>query len=81
MGIKDPDILLKLMMKHQCRNIVFASSGSVYGEQQLAAENDPVKPVSSMGQLYADKERFIKKKHTDGIKPQNSAVCLRYFNV
>ena len=33
--------LLKCMLKHECRNIVFSSSATVYGEQESCTEDKP----------------------------------------
>jgi len=34
--------LLQVMEKYECKNIIFSSSATVYGDNRMARENDPV---------------------------------------
>ena len=72
--------LLEAMREHGIKEIVFASSSSVYGEPETipADENAPVRPVSVYGASKAACENLIHAySKLYGIK----AVILRYANV
>ena len=67
------------MLRHECRNIVFSSSATLYGEQEDCTEDKPIMPTNPYGQTKAMIEQILK----DTVHSQNgefSAVCLRYFN-
>ena len=71
--------LIKCMLKHGCKNIVFSSSATLYGEEQDCTEDKPIRPTNPYGQTKAMIEQILK----DTCHAQNgdfSAVCLRYFN-
>ena len=73
--------LLRVMKKHQCKNIIFSSSATVYGEQKVvpipetAELQEPTNP-------YGKTKLFIEHILKDLYKADNSwnIVILRYFN-
>ncbi len=72
--------LLEAMRKNEVRELVFASSSSVYGEPETipVSEEAPVRPVSVYGASKAACENLIHAySNLYGIK----AVALRYANV
>ena len=72
--------LLEAMRKNDVKNLVFASSSSVYGEPETipVSENAPVKPVSVYGASKAACENLIHAyTRLYGFK----ATLLRYANV
>jgi len=72
--------LLEAMRKRNVREIVFASSSSVYGEPDEIPvdENAPIKPVSVYGASKASCETLI---HAYSKLYKIKAVILRYANV
>lgn len=71
--------ILECMKKYDVKNIVFASSSSVYGEVDKASKEDDVKnPMSPYAWTKSAGEDLI-KLYTElyGMK----AVCLRFFTV
>ncbi|MCC6055388.1 MAG: SDR family NAD(P)-dependent oxidoreductase [Desulfurococcaceae archaeon] len=72
--------LLEAMRKRNVREIVFASSSSVYGEPDEIPvdENAPIKPVSVYGASKASCETLI---HAYSKLYKIKAVLLRYANV
>ncbi len=72
--------LLACMQKHDCRQIVFSSSATVYGEAKYLPfdEAHPLQPTNPYGRTKLFVEEIIR----DWAKswPQASAVLLRYFN-
>jgi UDP-glucose 4-epimerase len=68
------------MRKKNVKEIVFASSSSVYGEpnETPVDENAPIKPVSVYGASKASCETLI---HTYSKLYKIKAVILRYANV
>ena len=71
--------LIKCMLKHGCKNIVFSSSATLYGDQLECTEDKPIQPTNPYGQTKAMIEQLLK----DTVTAENgnfSAVCLRYFN-
>jgi UDP-glucose 4-epimerase len=72
--------LLEAMRKRDVREIVFASSSSVYGEPDEIPvdENAPIKPVSVYGASKASCETLI---HAYSKLYRIRAVILRYANV
>lgn len=72
--------LLKAMDRAGCRNIVFSSSATVYGEPQYLPfdESHPLAPVNPYGRTKLFIEEIIRDwAATD---PGKSAMLLRYFN-
>jgi len=72
--------LLACMQAHDCRQIVFSSSATVYGEAEYLPfdEAHPLRPTNPYGRTKLFVEDIIR----DWTKswPQASAVLLRYFN-
>jgi len=72
--------LLRLMQKHGCKNVVFSSSATVYGDPQYLPfdENHPCCPANTYGRTKYFTEEII--RDWAGSWPEASAVLLRYFN-
>lgn len=72
--------LLEAMQAHGCRQIVFSSSATVYGDPQYLPfdEAHPIAPTNPYGRTKA----FIEDIIVDWALawPEASAVLLRYFN-
>ena len=45
--------LIKCMLKHECKNIVFSSSATLYGDQEDCTEDKPIQPTNPYGQTKA----------------------------
>ena len=72
--------LLKNMQKHGCKNIVFSSSATVYGNQEECTEDKPIGTTTSpYGQTKIMIEHILKDM-VNSVNGDFSAVCLRYFN-
>ncbi len=73
--------LIKVMEKFNCKNIVFSSSASVYGNSlgKLIEENSKVNPVNVYGRTKTTVEIFLKDIFTRNPNSWRIA-CLRYFN-
>ena len=71
--------LIKSMLKYGCKNIVFSSSATLYGEQDDCTEDKPIVPTNPYGQTKAMIEQILKDT-VSAQKNDFSAVCLRYFN-
>lgn len=73
--------LLDAMARADCRNLVFASSSSVYGNREKVpfSEEDPVdRPIS----IYAMTKRAGEELcHVYAAQGRLNAICLRYFTV
>jgi len=41
--------LVKTMLRHGCKNIVFSSSATLYGEQEDCTEDKPIMPTNPYG--------------------------------
>ena len=67
------------MEAHGCKNIIFSSSATVYGNNPQAKEEDPtVHATNPYGQTKAMIEQILKDyAHANR---DFSAICLRYFN-
>lgn len=72
--------LLACMQAHDCRQIVFSSSATVYGEAAYLPydEAHPLQPTNPYGRTKLFVEEVIKDWAQSW--PQASAVLLRYFN-
>lgn len=73
--------LLKAMGVVGCKNLIFSSTASVYGnpEKIPVTESSPVKPISVYGKSKLTAENIIREHCL--INPQFNAVIFRYFNV
>lgn len=71
--------LFRVMKEHSCRNIVFSSSATVYGDPQKIPcdENQPLNASNPYGQTKLMMEQIIQ----DISKADNwNSMILRYFN-
>lgn len=66
------------MEEFKCKNIVFSSSATVYGDNPVAKEGDTVQPTNAYGQTKAMIEQILR----DYVRANKdfSSICLRYFN-
>ena len=73
--------LIKVMERFNCRNIIFSSSASVYGNssKKLIDENTLVNPVNVYGKTKSAVETFLKDIFFENSHSWRIA-CLRYFN-
>ena len=73
--------LLKVMDTYNCRNIVFSSSATVYGDSQNIPlrENNEINPISTYGHTKAAIERILKDLNNKSSNKWRIAI-LRYFN-
>ncbi len=73
-------ILLRTMRRHQCKKIVFSSSATVYGMNNVVpySEDMPISATNPYGQTKVMIEEIL----TDicVADPEFTAVLLRYFN-
>ncbi len=80
-NIRGTLVLLEAMRRHGCRELVFASSSSVYGEQEKApfSETDPIdRPISPYSATKRAGELFCATYHRlFGI----ASAALRFFTV
>ena len=73
--------LLKVMINHNCNNIVFSSSATVYkaNSNKLLVENDTCEPLNPYGNTKFTIENILKDLYNS--QPlQWRIVLLRYFN-
>ena len=69
------------MEKYKCRDLIFSSSASIYGQNnsKILVEDSKVNPTNPYGQTKVTIEKILKdltsKKNTKW-----RVVCLRYFN-
>lgn len=71
--------LLKAMIKHQCKHIIFSSTAAVYGEPEYTPidEQHPTKPTNYYGLSKLMIEQMLDSyEHAYDLK----SVRLRYFN-
>jgi len=77
-------ILLRVMMKHNVKNIVFSSSATVYGNVEKIREGGITETEKPAGctDAYGFSKLFIEQIISDVYAADNSwnAVVLRYFN-
>lgn len=52
--------LVKVMLRNNCKNIVFSSSATLYGEQDDCTEDKPICPTNPYGQTKAMIEQILK---------------------
>ena len=71
--------LLKVMDQHHCKNIIFSSSATVYGNPQYLPidEIHPLNPITPYGRSKLMVEEILRCWVRDGSK---KACALRYFN-
>lgn len=80
-NIGSTEVLLRVMKKHNCKNLVFSSSATVYGNPKRVpiCEEDPIGGVTNP---YAETKLKIEYMLNDIFKEDKSwnFVILRYFN-
>ncbi|KAF9433812.1 hypothetical protein BGZ76_008947 [Entomortierella beljakovae] len=74
--------LIQLLQKHQCRNLIFSSSATVYG---LPTSNKPIKEDAPTGAKnpYGRTKQYIEEilRDTAASEPNKwNIILLRYFN-
>ena len=79
-NVSGSSVLLEVMQTHDCHNIVFSSSATVYGEPQYLPydENHPVAPINPYGRTKLMVEQML--GDWSAAHPERSAISLRYFN-
>eukprot|EP01135_Chromosphaera_perkinsii_P005024 Nk52_evm1s311 gene=Nk52_evmTU1s311 len=72
--------LVEVMSKHGCKNIVFSSSATVYGDPKYLplTEDHPLAPTNPYGQTKFMVEQILKDVAVSD--PEWNVVLLRYFN-
>lgn len=75
-------VLLKMMRKYGCKNIVFSSSATVYGTPEKVPLTEDMKTGTSCTNPYGWTKVFIEQILRDAAvaDPELSVVLLRYFN-
>ena len=80
-------VLLDVMRKHGCKNIIFSSSATVYGESErmpITEECPKGRCTNPYGQTKSMLEEIMIDMHTADVKIQEphswNVVLLRYFN-
>src|SRR5690554_237794 len=73
-------VLCEVMAAHGCRNLVFSSSATVYGDPESVplCENAPVGPTNPYGRTKLMLEQILADVHTS--EAGWNIVLLRYFN-
>jgi UDP-glucose 4-epimerase len=73
-------VLLECMLEHNCNNIVFSSSATVYGEPQVLPipESHPLSPINPYGRSKLMAEQVIQDVCV--ANKNFNAALLRYFN-
>jgi UDP-glucose 4-epimerase len=73
-------VLLRVMVEHDVKHIVFSSTAATYGEPETVpiTETMPTNPANTYGETKLTMEKLMKwTAHAHGIR----YVSLRYFNV
>ena len=80
-NVHGAQVLLSVMKEHGCKNFIFSSSATVYGEPDSVplTENSPVKRANSpYGQTKVDIEYMCEE--LQNADKEFSMILLRYFN-
>jgi UDP-glucose 4-epimerase len=79
-NVSGSSVLLEVMQSHDCHNIVFSSSATVYDEPQYLPydESHPVAPINPYGRTKLMVEQML--GDWSAAHPERSAISLRYFN-
>jgi UDP-glucose 4-epimerase len=74
-------VLTDVMRRHGCKNIVFSSSATVYGEKNPAPYNEEME-TGSCTNPYGSTKFMSEQIISDAVRadPELGAVLLRYFN-
>ena len=78
-NVEGTRVLLEVMKENGCKNIIFSSSATVYGDPEIVPiqENAKINPVNS----YGRSKYFIEEMIKDANKAYNiNYTILRYFN-
>ena len=72
--------LLEVMQVHECKNFVFSSSATVYGDPSVVPidETSPMQPTNPYGQTKLMSEQVLRDLEVSD--PSWRVACLRYFN-
>jgi UDP-glucose 4-epimerase len=72
--------LLEVMQAHDCKNFVFSSSATVYGDPSVVPinESSPVQPTNPYGQTKLMSEQVLRDLEVSD--PSWRVAYLRYFN-
>jgi len=72
--------LLEVMQAHDCKNFVFSSSATVYGDPSVVPinESSPVQPTNPYGQTKLMSEQVLRDLEVSD--PNWRVAYLRYFN-
>jgi UDP-glucose 4-epimerase len=73
-------IMLKTMVHHQIKNVIFSSTAAVYGDvkKDICTEDDELKPINPYGESKLASERMI---HWVAQAYDMNYCIFRYFNV
>jgi UDP-glucose 4-epimerase len=73
-------IMLKTMVHHQIKNVIFSSTAAVYGDvkKDICTEDDELKPINPYGDSKLASERMI---HWVAQAYDMNYCIFRYFNV
>lgn len=73
-------IMLKTMVQHGIRNVIFSSTAAVYGDvkKDICTEDDELKPINPYGESKLASERLI---HWVAQAYDMNYCIFRYFNV
>jgi UDP-glucose 4-epimerase len=73
-------IMLKTMVDHQIKNVIFSSTAAVYGDvkKDICTEDDELKPINPYGESKLASERMI---HWVAQAYDMNYCIFRYFNV
>ena len=79
-NVNGTTVLLQLMEKHSCKNIVFSSSATVYGDPHTTPieENFPLSATNPYGRTKLFIEEMLRDVSTSD--KEYKIVILRYFN-
>jgi UDP-glucose 4-epimerase len=73
-------IMLKTMVNHRIKNVIFSSTAAVYGDvkKDICTEDDELKPINPYGESKLASERMI---HWVASAYDMNYCIFRYFNV
>jgi UDP-glucose 4-epimerase len=66
------------MIKHDCKNIIFSSSATVYGTNECSQENSQLTPMNPYGSTKVCIEYMLKDMSI--AYKDFSFISLRYYN-
>lgn len=79
-NVEGTKVLINVMEANNCKNIIFSSSATVYGNKGLdiIKENYEINPKNTYGQTKAKVEEILLEKYQS--KREWKVINLRYFN-